>query len=95
MTNDNEHYAQSYEHMTSNNYKDEYKLPSGYKKDTTNDCFSNKYKTFMTEISKWYKKNIQKYKSFSKKHIHLFTKIAIRNCFHKVFSNCILEKKVK
>lgn len=81
MTNDNEHYAQSYEHMTSNNYKNDYKLPSGYKKDTTNDCFSNKYKTFMTEISKWYKKEYPEIQKFFKKaHPSIY-----KNCNKKLF----------
>ena len=56
MAHDNEHYAQSYEHMTSNNYKDEHKLPSGYTKDTINGYLSKRYEEFIDNIKAWYDK---------------------------------------
>ena len=56
MSHDNEHYAQSYEHMTSNNYKNDYKLPSGYTKDTINGFLSKRYKEFIANIETLYDK---------------------------------------
>ena len=52
MIYSNERYAQSYERTTSNNYKNDYKLPSGYTKDTINGYLSERYIEFMKIITK-------------------------------------------
>ena len=66
MTHDNERYAQLYEHTTSNNFKDDYKLPSGYTRDNENGYLSKKYKDFVEKVNELYKDN-QKVKKFFQK----------------------------
>ena len=66
MSYDNEHYARAYENTTSNDYRKEPDLPSGYTRDNENGYLSKKYKDFVEKVNELYKDN-QKVKKFFQK----------------------------
>ena len=94
MSYDNEHYAQSYEHMTSNNYKNDYKLPSGYTKDTINGYSSKLYKEFIANIETWYDK-YPKIKKFFDKVCPSIYKNGRKKLFQQSFFKLHIREKSK
>lgn len=68
MSYENNHYAEMYSQTTSGDYRDDYKLPSGYERDENHGFLNEKYKFFFNVLrSIEFYNNNSKVKKFFKK----------------------------